>query len=187
MRPIDEAKRPLSILAGRYGHPVHPILVAVPIGAWVASLVFDLASHVVPEPDFLAVGSRWLIGLGVLGALAAAIAGFMDLLVIPGRTTVFRTALFHMSLALTTTAVFAVAFALRTDPVAPVPWGLVVLSAVALAGLTATGYLGGSLAYRYGVRVVDEQTQAEGYRVTPPDNHTPPPADASPHGTKESN
>jgi 3-phenylpropionate/trans-cinnamate dioxygenase ferredoxin reductase subunit len=32
-------------------------LVTVPIGAWVASLVFDLASHVIADPGFLARGS----------------------------------------------------------------------------------------------------------------------------------
>jgi hypothetical protein len=29
--------------------------------------------------------------------------------------------------------------------------------------LAVSGYLGGKLAYRYGVRVADEATQAEGY------------------------
>jgi uncharacterized membrane protein len=40
-----QAKRPVSAaLAGPYGHPFLPILVTVPIGAWVASLAFDIAS-----------------------------------------------------------------------------------------------------------------------------------------------
>jgi uncharacterized membrane protein len=61
---------------------------------------------------------------------------------------------------------FAVGFALRDPaPTAPVPWGLLALSAVALATLGAGGYLGGMLAYRYGVRVADEETQAEGYQA----------------------
>lgn len=163
MRPMETAKRPVTVLAGWYGHPVHPILVAVPIGAWVASLVFDVASHVVPDPEFLAHGSRWLIGLGVLGAIAAAAVGFLDLLAIPGRTRAFRTAVLHMSLALAVTGAYAVGFALRGDPVAPVPWGPLALSAVALLVLVVVGYLGGTLAYRYGVRVADERTQAEGF------------------------
>lgn len=65
---LQQAKHPVSaVLAGLYGHPLHPILVTVPIGAWVASLVFDVASHLVAEPGFLARGSLWLIGLGVGG------------------------------------------------------------------------------------------------------------------------
>ena len=39
-----QSKQPRSVLAGSYGHPVHPILVTVPIGAWVCALVFDLVS-----------------------------------------------------------------------------------------------------------------------------------------------
>jgi hypothetical protein len=34
-------------------HPFHPILVTVPIGAWVSGLVFDIASHVIGDPNFL--------------------------------------------------------------------------------------------------------------------------------------
>ena len=64
---MDEAKQPLSAaLAGPYGHPFHPLLVTVPIGAWVAALVFDLASHLVTDADFLAKGALWLVAIGVL-------------------------------------------------------------------------------------------------------------------------
>ncbi len=57
-------KQPVSaVLAGPYGHPFHPMLVTVPIGAWVASFVFDLASHV-SSPAALATGAFWLIGSG---------------------------------------------------------------------------------------------------------------------------
>jgi uncharacterized membrane protein len=41
--------------------------------------------------------------------------------------------------------------------------GLIALSAVALGVLAVSGWLGGKLAYRYGVRVADEATQAQGY------------------------
>jgi uncharacterized membrane protein len=42
--------------------------------------------------------------------------------------------------------------------------GLIILSAVALGVLTVSGWLGGQLAYRYGVRVAEESTQAEAYQ-----------------------
>src|ERR1044072_3233155 len=95
------AKRPVSAaLAGPYGHPFHPILVTVPIGAWVASLVFDVGSHLGTQPAFLAEGGIWLIALGVVGGVPAAMVGFLDLLAIPTGTRVFRTALVHMGLNL---------------------------------------------------------------------------------------
>src|SRR5215467_7273400 len=98
--PQQQAKHPVSVLAGPYGHPFHPILVTVPIGAWTASLVFDIASHVTTGNGFLAQGSLWLIAVGIAGALAAACAGFLDLFAIPMGTTAFRTALVHMTLNL---------------------------------------------------------------------------------------
>ena len=77
MDPMRQAKTPVTALAGPYGHPLHPAMVAVPIGAWIASLVFDVGSRVAGDGEFLARGSRWLIALGVLGALAAAVFGFL--------------------------------------------------------------------------------------------------------------
>jgi uncharacterized membrane protein len=171
MDPSDRAKRPVTALAGPYGHPVHPALVALPIGAWTSSLVFDLASRFTDGNDFLPAGSRWLIAIGVLGALVAAVAGFLDLLAIPRGTPAFTTALTHMSLNLGVVIAYAVNFMLRSgaEDDARVGWGPIVLSLVAMAALGASGWLGGKLAYHYGVRVADEATQAEGYggaRVT---------------------
>src|SRR4051794_1592799 len=108
---VQQAKRPVSpALAGPYGHPFHPILVTVPIGAWVSSLVFDIASHWVADPATLAKGSVWLSAIGVVGALAAALVGVLDLLAIPAGTRAFRTGLVHMSLNLVVTGAFIAGF-----------------------------------------------------------------------------
>ena len=159
-----------AALAGPYGHPFHPILVTVPIGAWVCSLVFDIASQFVGSPGFLNEGSEWLIAIGVLGALAAATVGFLDLFAIPTGTGAYRTALVHMSLNLCITAAYAVNFLWRHGsyqrPEA-VGGGPLTLSIVSLAALGVSGYLGGKLAYRYGVRVADEGVQEEGFRTHP--------------------
>lgn len=162
----DRGKRPVTAAAGPYGHPFHPILVTVPIGAWVASLVFDVVSRTSDEPEVFSEGSYWLIGLGVLGALAAAVFGFLDLLAIPRGTRAFRTALTHMALNLAVAAAFVVSFVLRSGDVDDgdeVGVGLIALSVAALAVLGASGWLGGKLTYRYGIRVADEGTQLEGF------------------------
>ncbi|WP_063034163.1 DUF2231 domain-containing protein [Nocardia grenadensis] len=163
-----QAKRPVSaVLAGPYGHPFHPILVTVPIGAWLASVVFDIGSRLVDDPGFLARGAQWLIAIGVLGALAAATVGFLDLFAIPTGTPAFRIGLVHMSLNLAVTVAFALDFWWRvadTDAGAAVAGGPLTLSIVAVVVLAVSGYLGGKLAYHYGVRVADERTQATGFR-----------------------
>ena len=160
-----QAKQPVTVLAGTYGHPLHPILVTVPIGAWVTSLVFDIASHAVHPAGFLAQGSLWLIGVGVIGAVLAACFGVLDLFALPEQTRARRTAVIHASLNLIVTAAYAAGFPGRYKAVhtAPVPAAQIALSAVSLVLLAASGYLGGKLTYRYGVRVADEVTQADGY------------------------
>jgi uncharacterized membrane protein len=163
---LHQAKRPVTVLAGPYGHPLHPILVTVPIGAWVASFGFDIASHVADEADVFAKGAFWLIALGVLAALVAALVGFLDLFAIPTGTTAFRTGLLHMSFNLAVVILFAVSWVIRRgdiDAPTETSGGLIALSVVALALLGAAGWLGGKLSFRYGVRVADEATQAEAY------------------------
>ncbi|MCO8126882.1 DUF2231 domain-containing protein [Acidimicrobiia bacterium EGI L10123] len=160
----QRAKRPRTVAAGPHGHPFHPVLVTIPIGAWMASLVFDVVSNTSDDPEIFATGAQWLIGIGLVGAVLAAAFGMLDLLSVPAGTTARRTGQLHMVLNLAVTAAFAVSFVLRYgDTDEEVSAGLIVLSAVALAVLGLSGWLGGKLTYRYGVRVVEEDLQADGF------------------------
>src|SRR5215218_6503780 len=155
-----DGKHPVTTLAGPYGHPFHPILVTVPIGAWVAALVFDIISRAGDDGVVYTKGAYWLIGIGIVGALVAAVFGFLDLLAIPRGTQAFRTGLTHMALNLVVVVLFAASFAVRAaNGYEEFDSAGFVLSLLAIAVLGASGWLGGELAYRYGVRVADEQTQ----------------------------
>jgi uncharacterized membrane protein len=69
-----------------------------------------------------------------------------------------------MSLNVAVLVAFAVSFFLRRgDTDGEVSIGLIVLSAIALAALGLSGWLGGKLTYRYGVRVVEDEAQADGF------------------------
>jgi uncharacterized membrane protein len=164
---LHRAKQPTNPAAGPYGHPFHPILVTVPIGAWVASLVFDIVAQAKDGADaaVFAEGAYWLIGIGIVGALLAAVFGLMDLLGIEQGTRAFKTGLTHMALNLVVVALFVVDFVVRASQGRddPSTSGLVI-TIVALALLGVSGWLGGMLAYRFGVRVADEAHQSEGYR-----------------------
>ena len=65
------------------GHPIHPMLVPIAIGGFVLSLAFDFVcmskGGVQPWPT---LALYTMIG-GILGALAAAIPGLIDLLSLP--------------------------------------------------------------------------------------------------------
>lgn len=167
-RPIpmhERAKHPQTALAGPYGHPFHPIAVTIPIGAWTASILFDLLALLGSDEATFAVGSQWLLGIGIVGALVAALLGLLDLGTIPRDTRAFRTAITHMLLNTVAITLFTVSLVVRlADDDDGVPTSAFVVSLVALALLGASGWLGGKLSYRYGVRVADEGTQAEGFR-----------------------
>jgi uncharacterized membrane protein len=162
---MEEAKRPVSAVAGPYGHPFHPILVTVPIGAWVTSLVLDIGSMLADLGAGLARASAWAITVGLIGAAAAAVFGVMDFLVIPRGTQAARVALTHLGLNTAVILAFGISLGLRmgrgTDQ--PVDATLLVLSVAALLVLGMSGWLGGKLTYRYGVRVVNEDIQREGF------------------------
>jgi uncharacterized membrane protein len=159
------AKDPITIVAGPYGHPFHPILVTIPIGAWITSFVLDIGSRTADAPGALARGAYWAIGIGVVGALAAALFGLLDLLDIPRRTRAFRIGLFHMGINLAVVGAFVASFIWRSSRGVAIETSVaqIILSAAALVFLGASGYLGGMLAYRYGVRVAAETDQASGY------------------------
>jgi uncharacterized membrane protein len=160
-----EAKHPVTPLAGPYGHPFHPILVTVPIGAWVVSLIFDIISHWAGEPGVFVKGAFWLIGIGIIGAVMAALFGLFDLLAIPRGTPAFRVGLTHMVINLTVVVLFIISFALRRDHLdeGDSTVAAFVISAVGVGLLAVSGWLGGKLAYRYGVRVAEEADQADGF------------------------
>ena len=163
--PQQRAKHPRNIIAGPYGHPYHPVLVTVPIGAWLAVAIFDLAGIFTDDAEAFARGALWLTGIGIIGALAAAVLGFLDYSQLAQNTKAKKTATIHMALNLTVTVLFAVAFFIRLAAgYETVSITGFIITLVGLALLGASGYLGGTLAYHYGVRVADEQTQSEGYR-----------------------
>src|SRR4051795_4921027 len=89
----NDAKEPVSaLLAGPYGHPFHPVLVTLPIGAWVSSVVLDVGARVTDHTAALTLGATWLLGIGLVGAVLAAAVGFLDFLGIPSGTPAHRLA-----------------------------------------------------------------------------------------------
>jgi uncharacterized membrane protein len=171
IRALD-GKRPVSPLAGPYGHPMHPTVVTVPIGAWVCSLLFDLLGFASDEPEPYAIGARWLIAIGILGALVAAGFGVLDLLAIPRRTRAASVAITHMAINLIAVVLFAVSLGLRVGEAGSTQTAPLLLSLGGLVLIGVGGYLGGKLAYGYGVRVATEADQASGFATR---SSEPPP------------
>lgn len=160
------AKAPTSPLAGPPGQPLHPLLVGIPIGAWVLSFVFDVAAHVANEELVYARAAFWLVGAGIVGALAAGTLGVLDLLAVPRGTVAWRTGVRHLVLSDVVLVLFVVSFlARRNDSLQAAGVPLLLLSVVALGLLAASAWLGVRLVFRYGVRVLDEDAQRAGYTL----------------------
>src|SRR5690606_41197305 len=99
-------------------------------------------------------------------SVVAAVVGLMDLATLKAGTRAQRTALAHMGINLAVVALFVIGFLVRLGAGYEEASVLgFVISLVALAALMVSGWLGGKLAYHYGVRVAAESTQAEGFRA----------------------
>jgi uncharacterized membrane protein len=138
-------KTPASIA----GHPIHPMLVALPIGLWIFSLVCDLVRLFGNAGDNWRIVALYTLAGGIAGALLAAIPGLIDLLSLP--PPVKRTAIIHMSINLAVVALYAVNLWLRLQGAAEstVVW----LSVIGIGFLVISGWLGGKMVYEHGVGV----------------------------------
>ena len=140
-------------------HPIHPMLVVLPLGLWIAALAFDIV-HAATGAAVWRTLAFWNIAAGIIGALLAAIPGFVDYLGLEGRAR--RIATFHMILNLAAVAVFAVNWYLRTRLPADSSWPLI-LSVIGVVGVIVSGWLGGELVYAERVGV-EEPPRNERYR-----------------------
>lgn len=163
--PLQRAKLPRTALAGPYGHPFHPILVTIPIGAWLSSFIFDLFAIFSDDHSPFLQGTQLLIAIGVIAAVLAAIFGLLDLSTVESGTPAKKTGLTHMVINLIVIALFVTSFTVQAvagyDDVSITAFTIII---VALALLMVSGWLGGKLAYHYGIRVTAEETQAQGFR-----------------------
>src|SRR5881275_1579689 len=125
------------------GHPFHPILVPLPIGLWIFSIVSDLI---------------FKFGFGIVGALIAALPGFIDLTDLQNPKTK-SIAIWHMTINLLAVLLYCVNFWLRMHR-APSDNLPIVLSVIGIVLIIISGWLGGELVYVRGVAVKQPPDQS---------------------------
>src|ERR671926_282831 len=76
------------------GHPIHQMLVPIPLGLLVMAVIFDII-YVFTGHEGLAFVSFWNIVAGIAGGLIAAIFGFLDFRTIPSNTRAKRVGVLH--------------------------------------------------------------------------------------------
>ena len=92
-------------------HPIHPMLVPIPIGLWIFSLVADLIHAGGSTNPAWTTVAFYCMGGGIVGALAAALPGLIDLLSLPPGPR--KTAITHMTINLTVVVLYVINFWMR--------------------------------------------------------------------------
>jgi nitrite reductase/ring-hydroxylating ferredoxin subunit/uncharacterized membrane protein len=124
------------------GHPLHPVLTDVPLGAWTTALALD-AREVATGDQGYGRAADFAIGVGLAAALGAAVTGLTDWSETDGQAR--RLGLLHGLMNVTATALVATSYALRRNGSRPAG------RASALAGYgiaVGAADLGGDLVYR---------------------------------------
>lgn len=150
-RVLGPLGRPLqSFLNGTWtGHPLHPLLTDLPIGAWTVVLLLDLWATVSPGS---ATGGAAAIALwfGVLAALGAAATGLTDWKDTVGYER--RVGFVHLLVMVAATVLYVASGILRLSAGNEAASGRI----VGVAGfvlLVVGGYLGGEMAFGFGSMV----------------------------------
>jgi len=134
-------------------HPLHPMLVPVPIVCFIGALLTDIMYYATAEmmwADF----SSWLLVVGVIVGVLAACAGLVDFLSKPSIRAQ-APAWPHMlgNVLVLVLSFFNALIHTRDAWTSVVPAGLI-LSAIVVLILPITGWLGWSMVYRHGVGVL---------------------------------
>lgn len=123
------------------GHPLHPLMVIVPLGAWVSAAVLDL----LPGNERAA---QTLVGLGVMSAVPTALTGVTDFSQLD--TPQQRTGIVHQAGNAVATGLFLASWIARRNGH---QGSGKILAFTGLGIASAGGFLGGHLSYRQGAGV----------------------------------
>lgn len=124
------------------GHPVHPVITDVPIGAWTAAAVLDMAESESGEPG-IGKAADIAVALGVAGAVGSAVSGLADWQYTVGETR--RTGFNHAVLNTVALTLYVASMFARGSRNRALGRSLA-FTGYAIASLSA--YLGGDMVYR---------------------------------------
>jgi uncharacterized membrane protein len=135
-------------------HPIHPALVAIPVGALAVAVIADLVGLARPDSGWGPTAANALL-IGIVTALLAAVFGFVDWFAMPMSPAGKRLATIHMVCNLVAVALFALSWWLRHDTVDATPTSAVAANVVAFLILGVSGWIGGDMVYKHKLAVVE--------------------------------
>lgn len=135
---VDGARLGRLLRGSWLGHPVHPLLITLPIGTWMTSVVFDVVFS-----D--AATARRLVGVGLAATPPTLLAGWADYVLLDKRQQ--RVGLVHAVSNGVGVTMFGLAYrAYRNEKVRAAR----VYSLLGLGAIGVGGALGGHLSYAQG-------------------------------------
>ena len=135
------------------GHPIHPMLIPFPIVCFIGVLVTDIVFLNNNDPGW-ATASRYLLGIGIVMAALAAVAGLTDFMG-SDRIRSMGDAVKHMLANVAAVVLEIVNFFVRMNSDAAIAGTGIILSAVVVLILLYSGWKGGELVFRHGIGVED--------------------------------
>lgn len=152
------AFKPSYLIHGLPGHPLHPPLTDATIGTYTFATAAAVLSKLgVAERG---LGQAWWLALvvGLCITVPTALAGLADWLLITRGSALWKTATLHLTAMVTATVFFLLAaiFGHSCYTAHDLTIGPFLLTLVGFVLLTTGGWLGGSIVFRYGMRVAKE-------------------------------
>jgi uncharacterized membrane protein len=139
------------------GHPIHPMVVPIPIALFVSALATDIL-FVAQGSEGWAEASKWLLGGGLAGAVLAAVTGLTDFAG-NARIRELRDAWLHMFANVTVVVIEIVNLIVRLPNAGMAGSIGLLLSAAAVLLLLFSGWKGGELVFRHGVGHIGERSR----------------------------
>jgi uncharacterized membrane protein len=134
------------------GHPLHPLVVPLPLGVLGMAVIFDVLGVLLKRPA-LNKAAHPMIAAGVVSGLQAGGVGAVDWLALPDGTRAKQVATQHGLGNVGILLLFGLVWWRRRKRPADVPAPVLGLELLGLGGATVTGWLGGELVNRLGVGV----------------------------------
>ncbi len=156
-----------TLLHGTWlGHPLHPAITDVPIGAWLLAGFFDVLWLAAPSQNqWAARGAEWLVIVGIVGAVGAAVTGMADWSDTYGAER--TVGLYHGALNTLALVLFIVSAVLRFTVGAGMSIPAAILGFVGISVMLVAAYLGGDMVFGKGTGVNHTAWEAapEDYKV----------------------
>ena len=155
-QPKGPGFKPVFLIRGLPGHPLHPPLTDVAIGAYTAATLLAVL-HVLGISEENTATAWWLtLVVAQVFSVLAAVTGFVEWLQLSVGTPIWRTATAHFASMVLAAALFAITIFLgHADYVDRDVSGLpFILNLIAFGMLSLGGWLGGSVVFVHGMRVL---------------------------------